>query len=781
MAATLKDIYQKHYSQFSEEAFMKIVSSDPTYDAVNRPDKMGRYGKWLLVMVGKGAIGMDELEGSTVFLDTFHRYKTLLEQKDITQYKSYDQLIEAVSPYITDDYKLNSKEARIRQIKANAEHVYMDDDWLIVVPHTWEAAKYYSKHTRWCTAFRENDSYFKQYNKQGPLYININRHTHEKWQFHFQTKTFCNAEDHSIDLEEMLDTMTEGVRMFYQSKGYITQSKHNWRTFNEAWAAWLADSCHPDVDFSRCEQSDNETFTPTAIPESVTSVSHLFDGCHHLKRIDLSLWNVGNIRDFRGMFRMCDHLEFVDLSGWNLQDEADLSSMFQYNAVKIIKMHGCQMQTVRKVWASTQEYSGLFRNLHLELTPGSPEDTAYRNLQIGIERFKQVARQDFISVPDLKQTLKYLQELALADRMLTENPVFTRVDTGTMSNVLANICCHVENVMKKYVPSPNFKTRKVGPFLLSRPDIDGYKEQLSAQFQNVSQALEIAVFMAGEWGTEFPETEEFLHQIRSRAASDTVSIKQLALQRFKALGFSDRTYVSVPWLMSRIEKWTGNIRNGTQHLRMTEEHFHVFLILSAILIPFICIIAFQPLLGIVTIIYAVVETFQKEKTKEAVKIAGFLILFMGSLTAVGYYVARPAILWLWEDRQPDKTEVMQIPIEQNAESLNQYHTLVVCGDTLSADYVLAARLDSVPFGRHVIRNGITIGEWCVSAMAKEHISKHPDYDRRTLSRIKDIINIRLEHMDETELRDFVSTNYVSLMVLMFGNSNDSSKKDTKTE
>ena len=46
-AASLGDIYQKYYSQIPEETFRQIVSADPTYN-VEKPDKMGKFGKWLL-------------------------------------------------------------------------------------------------------------------------------------------------------------------------------------------------------------------------------------------------------------------------------------------------------------------------------------------------------------------------------------------------------------------------------------------------------------------------------------------------------------------------------------------------------------------------------------------------------------------------------------------------------------------------------------------------------------------------------------------------------------
>ena len=46
-AATLDDIYVKYYSDIDRGIFNKIVSSDPTWRE-DKPNKMGKFGKWLL-------------------------------------------------------------------------------------------------------------------------------------------------------------------------------------------------------------------------------------------------------------------------------------------------------------------------------------------------------------------------------------------------------------------------------------------------------------------------------------------------------------------------------------------------------------------------------------------------------------------------------------------------------------------------------------------------------------------------------------------------------------
>ena len=74
-AASLGDIYQKYYSQIPEETFRQIVSADPTYN-VEKPDKMGKFGKWLLNLYQKGALKNEDLYKAKDYLSTFVKFNT---------------------------------------------------------------------------------------------------------------------------------------------------------------------------------------------------------------------------------------------------------------------------------------------------------------------------------------------------------------------------------------------------------------------------------------------------------------------------------------------------------------------------------------------------------------------------------------------------------------------------------------------------------------------------------------------------------------------------------
>ena len=218
--AELKDIYPKYYSDISEKEFWEIIKADPTYNEQS-PQKMGKYGKWLLNQYRHGNLDMNNLSEVKNILDFFNRYNRQLEKKDITQYKNVDQVYEAVKNYMADPTQATSKSDEARKIKEiGAEKVYEDNDWLIIVPKTQEAAIYYGKGTKWCTAASSSDNMFESYNDQGRLYININKHTGDKYQFHFESNSFMDAEDKPIQGRIAKEIgLSRGAEQFYASLG----------------------------------------------------------------------------------------------------------------------------------------------------------------------------------------------------------------------------------------------------------------------------------------------------------------------------------------------------------------------------------------------------------------------------------------------------------------------------------------------------------------------------------------------------------------------------------
>lgn len=226
--ATIEDIYTKYYSDIPKEDFQSIIVTDPTYNS-NSPDKMGKYSKWLLKLYKQGKLKIEDLYKFKESLQAFHTYRNQLPKKDIMAYGDGNQLYNAVRQFIENPNQATSHSDAIRRIKQDAEKVYEDSDWLILIPKTEEAAKYYGKGTRWCTA-ASNNNMFEYYNEDGPLYININKKTNEKYQFHFETEQFMDSSDAPI-VGVISDTigLSVGAQQYYDNigKGYeINQEEH---------------------------------------------------------------------------------------------------------------------------------------------------------------------------------------------------------------------------------------------------------------------------------------------------------------------------------------------------------------------------------------------------------------------------------------------------------------------------------------------------------------------------------------------------------------------------
>ena len=218
--AELKDIYPKYYNDIPQDIFYNIIKTDPTYDE-QRSQKMGKYGKWLLNQYRQGNLDMNNLSKVRNTIDFFNRYNRQLEVKDINQYKNIDQVYDNVKNFMEDPSQATSKSDAARKVKEmGAEKVYEDNDWLIIVPKTREAAIYYGKGTKWCTASTRGYNYFERYNNEGRLYININKNTGDKYQFHFESNSFMDAEDKPITgiiAEEI--GLSSGAEQFYASLG----------------------------------------------------------------------------------------------------------------------------------------------------------------------------------------------------------------------------------------------------------------------------------------------------------------------------------------------------------------------------------------------------------------------------------------------------------------------------------------------------------------------------------------------------------------------------------
>ena len=202
----LVNSFLKNYPSIDIFVLDTLLRIDPTVVQNNHGLFAGRYGVWIGNMCANGNIKLGDIPELKSALVTYDKNKTQLPQ--IKDCKSLSELIEWVKD-LSDDFKPVRKQSKA---KAGLEKVYEDDEWVVYVPHSHEAARRGGEGTHWCTA-SENDRYYNMYSNQGLLYINIRKSDGAKFQFHFETDQFMDANDTSAQLNDI--GLSEGIVSFY--------------------------------------------------------------------------------------------------------------------------------------------------------------------------------------------------------------------------------------------------------------------------------------------------------------------------------------------------------------------------------------------------------------------------------------------------------------------------------------------------------------------------------------------------------------------------------------
>ena len=200
-----------HYPNIPDAKFQSIIELDPTYKQGS--NNAGTYGKWLLNLANKNGGDLPNLGHITDVLKRFDTNKKQLKNKDIMKFRS----VQEVDDYLNDEDNYNelSDRQKLRQTQnavrktdttKDAKLVYSDSDFDIYVPKTYEASCKLGRGSNWCTASTQNDYYFDYYTKNGNLYILISKHDPEnqKYQFHFQSDSFMDIDDSSINIVEFM-------------------------------------------------------------------------------------------------------------------------------------------------------------------------------------------------------------------------------------------------------------------------------------------------------------------------------------------------------------------------------------------------------------------------------------------------------------------------------------------------------------------------------------------------------------------------------------------------
>jgi hypothetical protein len=227
------EIYGKYYKNINYRAFRAVIKADPQ-TVVNpkstgyRPEpndiqRIGRYSKVLLNLFSNGQLKLEDLRKVHEYLTYAYKYHVPL---DINKIQSLSDIYNSVKKYMNVDTQdlgviMNSLSSNDYTTLHNGKK------WLILQPLNEKTACYLGVGTQWCTTYgpysmtkhyQDRGNYYDRYNKQGPLYIIINKQNNEeKYQFHFETEQFMDSADRQIKTGELLHDNPEIRNYFFPS------------------------------------------------------------------------------------------------------------------------------------------------------------------------------------------------------------------------------------------------------------------------------------------------------------------------------------------------------------------------------------------------------------------------------------------------------------------------------------------------------------------------------------------------------------------------------------
>ena len=222
-ANQLADAFVRKNPNIDKNGLIKLLMADPTASQNDRGSFAGKYGVWIGNMYANGSIKPGDAPELKSALFTYDKNKTQLPP--IKDCKSLSELIEWVKD-LSDDFKAVRNQSKA---KADLEKVYEDDEWVVYVPHSHAAARRGGEGTNWCTA-SENDNYYNMYSKHGPLYINVRKSDGAKFQFHFESDQFMDADDEPIQLNKI--GLSDGLINFYSKINPVFKFKIK---FDDVW------------------------------------------------------------------------------------------------------------------------------------------------------------------------------------------------------------------------------------------------------------------------------------------------------------------------------------------------------------------------------------------------------------------------------------------------------------------------------------------------------------------------------------------------------------------
>lgn len=205
------DRYTQEADKGDERVMRAFEVCDPTFMTTkNHP-----YVTWMIQRYCNGGIQRFEDMMSKVkpWLVVYHRLKTTgwfkrnpeyAQYADIGRFKGLADFGDFMMPIMQQETESESAKRKIEDARVMKEEVtvLLDNATLRVsIPETKAAAILLGRNTQWCTAATDSQNYFDSYNRNGRLYVVLEKKTNTRWQLHFGDAQFMDERDQPITWE----------------------------------------------------------------------------------------------------------------------------------------------------------------------------------------------------------------------------------------------------------------------------------------------------------------------------------------------------------------------------------------------------------------------------------------------------------------------------------------------------------------------------------------------------------------------------------------------------
>ena len=205
-SVTVANFAQAIAGRAATDTYLKSQGVDPVEAVVTAaeaadPTKNQQYVTWIIRQYTKNNIRYEDIyklkDDLAVFLKTKGQHKRLGVNSDINQY-NWQSLARVADQLGSTELAEPGADAGPVE---DADVLYNGPLGILSIPRTEAASCALGSGTRWCTA-AQNRNYFNYYNQHGPLYVWHDKKRKQKYQFHFETGQFMDAQDQPLTAED---------------------------------------------------------------------------------------------------------------------------------------------------------------------------------------------------------------------------------------------------------------------------------------------------------------------------------------------------------------------------------------------------------------------------------------------------------------------------------------------------------------------------------------------------------------------------------------------------